>query len=149
MDPGLFGSPGQTRIPAELEEELEENHLNIAQHELVQQQDPHAVNPPGTSAQSLYAGVNLEPSKLATGIGKGMGKFAKKVATAPDAKPPPKVYAGVTGGGFCIPGGFSAGDLKPGLKVPSTGGVKEQTGGTATKMLNGMICSGLDMVCAG
>lgn len=149
MDPGIFGSPGETRIPAELEEELEENHPKIAQHELAQQEDPHAVNPPGTFAQSLSAGVNLEPSKLATGIGKGRGKFAKKMATAPDAKPPPKVYAGDAGGGFSIPGRFPAGDLKPELKRPSTSGVKEQMGGTATKMLNGMITSGLDMVCAG
>lgn len=148
FDPALFGVPEGTRIPIKLQQELIKNHAKAMIHAM-EHQDPHAANPPGTFAQSLYSGLNLQPSKLATGLGKGMSKFAKSVVTVPNTKPPPKGYAGMTGGGFSIPGGVSVGDLKPKLKMPSSSGVKKQMGGTATKMLNGMISSGLDMAGVG
>lgn len=149
LDPSLFGMPESPGVSAEPQQDLEKDHPEISQHVMAQQQDLHATNPPGTFAPSLSDGVNLEPAKPAAGLGEGMGNFMKKMATAPKVKPSPQGFIGMTGDGFPIPGEGSAGDLKPKLKMPSGSDVIEQMAGTATKIVNGEIGSGLDMAGVG
>lgn len=120
---------------------------------------PAAAAAPSAAQPSLYRGNPggyeptgmTHPSGLAGEVSKGIGKLMTKLGTAPNVKSPPKGYVGMAGGGFTIPGSFSAKDLKPKKKKePSSSssgdGSKGDRHDTTVKLFNGIVKSSLNLV---
>lgn len=155
FNPALFGIAEGTRVPVDLQQELMKNYPKIMRHATEQNERAQGANTRGTFSKALFSGANkaLTRSKLMKGLGKGVGKLIKGMATGQNVNQPTTHSDGTAEGGFSTPEGFSARDL--GLKLKkasaysSSGGRKNEKGETTTNMLNGAIKSSIDLAGVG